>query len=226
MATSRSGAPAPTERTGRNREGVPTGLQGSEGPAGRHRTRPSPTDLAAAVAQRRTVPDLVGPDLAILFCGINPGRWSGAVGHHFAHPGNRFWKLLHAAGLTPGLLAPAEERRLLDHGLGVTNLVTRTTATAAELTPEELRDGARHLERTVAKWRPAMVAVLGLGAYRAGFGRPRATVGAQPEDLGPSGVWVLPNPSGLQGHYRFEDMVAELRRLRAAARRRAVGDAG
>ena len=184
--------------------------------------RPSPDDLAAAVTGRRAVPDVIDRDLDILFCGINPGRWSGAVGHHFAHPGNRFWKLLFAAGLTPELLAPEDERRLLDFGLGVTNLVQRTTTAAADLSAEELREGAARLVETVRRWRPATVAVLGLGAYRTAFARPQAAVGEQPDPIGDAPAWVLPNPSGLQGHYRFEDMVALLHQVRAAADRRGL----
>jgi TDG/mug DNA glycosylase family protein len=185
--------------------------------------RPTPNDLAAAVATGKTVPDVVAIDLDVLFCGINPGRWSGAVGHHFAHPGNRFWKLLYAAGLTDEQLSPSDERRLLEVGLGVTNLVARTTASAAEVTTDELRRGAAQLARKADRWRPAVVAVLGLGAYRTAFGRPRASVGLQAEPLGPSALWVLPNPSGLQAHYRFEDMVEQLRALRAIAAARRGG---
>lgn len=165
------------------------------------------------------MPDVVGAGLDVLFCGINPGRWSAATGHHFAHPGNRFWKLLHAAGLTPEVLDPADERRLLACGLGITNLVPRATATAAELTRTELRHGADRLEALACRWQPAVVAVLGLGAYRSAFGRSAAAIGKQAERLGPSGLWVLANPSGLQGHYRFEDQVAELRRLHRAVPR-------
>lgn len=163
------------------------------------------------------MPDVVAAGLRILFCGINPGRWSGATGHHFAHPGNRFWKLLAAAGLTPELLSPADERRLLDFGLGVTNLVERTTTAAADLSRAELRAGAARLAEKVHRWQPAAVAVLGLGAYRTAFEHPRATVGEQPGSLGSAALWVLPNPSGLQGHYRFADMVALLERLEVAA---------
>ena len=162
---------------------------------------------------------MVDAGLDVLFCGINPGRWSAATGHHFAHPGNRFWKLLHVAGLTPEVLDPADERRLLAFGLGITNLVPRATATAAELTRTELRGGADRLEATASRWQPAVVAVLGLGAYRSAFGRSGAAIGEQAERLGPSGLWVLANPSGLQGHYRFEDQVAELRRLHRAVPR-------
>ena len=164
------------------------------------------------------MPDVVGPGLDVLFCGINPGRWSGAVGHHFAHPGNRFWKVLHAAGFTDQVLSPFEERRLLDAGLGITNLVARTTATAAELEPEELRDGAARLARKVRRWRPEAVAFVGVGAYRTGFGRPRAGVGAQPDTVGGALVWVLPNPSGLQAHYGLDQMASHYAALRAGVR--------
>ena len=176
------------------------------------RPRPTPAELDAA--RGKTVADVIGPGLDVLFCGINPGLWSAAVGHHFAHPGNRFWKALHASGFTDTLLSPPEERRLLDAGAGVTNLVTRATASADEVGREELRRGAGRLAGKCERWGPRAVAVLGLGAYRVAFARPRAAVGEQEESLGQARVWLLPNPSGLQGHYRLEDVVAELRRLR------------
>jgi TDG/mug DNA glycosylase family protein len=168
------------------------------------------------VARGARVPDVVAPGLCVLFCGINPGRWSGAVGHHFAHPGNRFWRALHQAGFTEELLGPFTERRLLDDRLGITNLVLRTTATAAELSAGELGAGAVGLERTVRRLRPASVAFLGLGAYRVAYGRPRASPGPQPETVAGAPVWVLPNPSGLQARYGLDDLVAQLRALRAA----------
>ena len=177
------------------------------------RPRPTPAELDAA--RGRTVADVIGPGLDVLFCGINPGLWSAAVGHHFAHPGNRFWKALHASDFTDTLLSPAEERRLLAAGVGVTNLVTRATASADEVGREELRRGAGRLAGKSERWGPRAVAVLGLGAYRVAFARPRAAVGEQEESLGQARVWLLPNPSGLQGHYRLEDVVAELRRLRS-----------
>ena len=145
----------------------------------------------------------------MLFVGINPGLYSGAVGHHFARPGNRFWKVLQASGITNRVLSPFEERRLLDVGVGITNLVERSTAAAAELAPEELRAGATRLERLAQKLKPAVVAVLGVSAYRTAFGRPRATVGEQDEPIGEARAWVLPNPSGLNAHYQVPDL-AEL----------------
>lgn len=154
----------------------------------------------------------------MLFCGVNPGRWSGAVGHHFAHPGNRFWKVLQAAGFTPELLSPSDGARLVECGAGITNLVERTTARAADVAPGELRQGAARLEGKVRRWRPRVVAVLGLSAYRSAFGRPHAEVGEQPEGLGGAVLWALPNPSGLQAHYRLDDQVRLFERLRAGTR--------
>lgn len=162
--------------------------------------------------------DVAAPGLDVLFCGINPGRWSGAVGHHFAHPGNRFWKALHLAGFTDRQLDPAEGRLLLGYGIGITNLVDRTTAAAVDLTADELRKGAASLDRKVRRLRPRTVAFLGMGAFRVAFGRPRAAPGRQPESLGEAGVWVLPNPSGLQATYGLVQMVDQLRALRDAVR--------
>ena len=163
------------------------------------------------------MPDLIGPGLAVLFCGINPGLWSGAVAHHFARPGNRFWKVLHGAGFTDRVLSPFEEDELLVRGAGVTNLVARATAQAAELSPDELQEGARRLVAKVRRYRPGFVAFVGLGAYRTAFGRPRATVGPLPDGVGGSGAWLLPNPSGLQAHYQLPELTAQFRALREAA---------
>lgn len=184
-------------------------------PSAAARVRPSPADLDQAAASGARIPDVLAAGLDVLFCGINPGRWSGAVGHHFAHPGNRFWKAIHIAGYTAELLSPQHERRLLDVGLGVTNLVARTTATAAELSPDELRRGAVSLRRKVVRFAPRAMAFLGLGAYRTAFGAPRASLGEQPDLLGPALVWVLPNPSGLQAHYPLPVLAVHLRELGA-----------
>ena len=176
-------------------------------------TRPTPADLAAAAGRR--VPDVLAPGLRVLFCGINPGLWSAAVGHHFARPGNRFWKALHRSGFTQRLLAPDEEAELLRLGLGITNLVDRASAGAADLTAEELHAGADRLVAKVVSARPRVVAVLGVGAYRTAFARPKATVGPRPDPIGGATAWVLPNPSGLNAHYQLADLVeafAELRR--------------
>jgi TDG/mug DNA glycosylase family protein len=168
-------------------------------------------------AAGRTIPDVVGPGLRVLFCGINPGLMSGARGQHFARPGNRFWKVLHAAGFTDEVLTAAEQWRLLDVGVGITNLVRQASRSADTLTAEQLRQGARRLEAKAARLRPGFVAVLGMQAYRVAFGRPGALAGEQPGRLGPARLWVLPNPSGLQASYSFERMVDLFRELAEAA---------
>jgi double-stranded uracil-DNA glycosylase len=183
--------------------------------AGATPLRPTRDEIASAAG--RTVPDILASKLHVLFCGINPGLYSGATGHHFARPGNRFWPALHAAGFTPRLVRPHEERVLLELGLGITNLVARATATAAELSRVELRRGRRALERKVRHRRPHCVAVLGIGAYRAAFERPRATLGRQPERIGSSALWVLPNPSGLNANHQLPDLAREFGALRKFA---------
>ena len=176
--------------------------------------RPSPEQVAASRGGR--IPDVLAPGLNVVFVGINPGLYSAAVGHHFARPGNRFWKALHSAGFTEHLVSPFEDRTLLERRLGLTNLVERATASAAELGEEELRAGAGRLRRMVARHRPRFVAVLGVGAYRVGFGRRRASVGPQDEALHAARVWVLPNPSGLNAHFQLPELVEAFRGLRAA----------
>ena len=158
---------------------------------------------------------IVRDGLRVLFVGINPSLRSAEVGHHFARPGNRFWPTLHAAGFTPRRLRPDEDHQLPEHGVGVTNLAFRPTREAAELTGAELREGAIALADTVALHRPRLVAVVGLTAYRTAFARPSATMGLQPDELGGRPVWVLPNPSGLNAHYKPADFA----RLYAEARR-------
>ena len=180
--------------------------------------RPTKDELQAATG--RTVPDVIAPGLDVLFCGINPGLYSGATGHHFARPGNRFWPALHGAGFTTRLLDPSEEHLLLEAGCGITNLVPRTTAIAAELTKAELADARHALERKVQRYKPRWLAVLGIGAYRIAFDCRDANIGKQPERLGSTGVWVLPNPSGLNAHYQLPDLIhllAELRGLNASS---------
>jgi len=176
--------------------------------------RPSAEQLAAACDA--TIPDVVAPGLRVLFCGINPGLWSGATGHHFARPGNRFWPALHRSGFTPTLLRPDQQEELLGLGLGITNVVARTTAKADELTAEEYRQGGAALVERVGRLRPNTLAVLGIGAYRTAFRRPRAVIGPQSEGIGGTAVWVLPNPSGLNAHYTLDGIAEEFRRLREA----------
>jgi len=180
------------------------------------RQPPKPTAAELAAAFGKTIPDLIAPDLDVLFCGINPGLYSAATRCHFARPGNRFWPALHAAGFTPRVLKPWEKDALLACRCGVTNLVARGTATAAELDDDELRAGRRRLARKVARYRPRAVAIVGIGAYRVGFGRPKATLGLQPEPLAGADVWVLPNTSGLNANHNLADFgraFAELRRF-------------
>jgi TDG/mug DNA glycosylase family protein len=160
-----------------------------------------------------------GPGLRVLFVGINPSLRSAEVGHHFARPGNRFWRALYAAGFTPRLLAPEEDGLLPAFGLGVTNLVSRATRAATDLSDAELRAGSVALEATVRAWAPRLVAMVGLTAYRAAFGRHRARMGLQSERVGGRPVWVLPNPSGLNAHYTpadFERLYAEARAYAAS----------
>ncbi|MDH6137467.1 TDG/mug DNA glycosylase family protein [Kitasatospora sp. MAA4] len=176
--------------------------------------RPTAQDLAAA--RDVTIPDITAPGLRVLFCGINPGLWSGATGQHFARPGNRFWPALHRSGFTERQLRPDEQRDLLGLGLGITNVVARATAKADELTADEFRQGGEALVERVARLRPQVLAVLGLGAYRTAFGRPRTAVGRQPDGLGDTDVWVLPNPSGLNAHYTLDALAAEFAALREA----------
>lgn len=191
----------------------------------RHGPPPRPTREQLLASAGRAIPDLIAPALDVLFCGINPGLYSAATGLHFARPGNRFWRALHDGGLTPTLLLPWQQQAMLDAGLGITNLVTRATATAAELHDDELRDGRRRLERKVRRYRPLAVAVVGIGAYRVAFARPRATIGAQPETMAGALLWVVPNTSGLNANHQAADFaeafgaLARAVRVRRAARR-------
>ena len=159
--------------------------------------------LAAA---DKIVPDLIAPGLSVLFCGINPGLYSACTGHHFARPGNRFWPTLFAAGFTDRLLAPWEEGELLPLGYGITNVVRRASAAADELTTEEIVRGGKQLRAKVRRYKPRYLAVLGVGAYRVAFENPKAKLGLQPEAIGETRVWVLPNPSGLNAHYQRADL--------------------
>jgi double-stranded uracil-DNA glycosylase len=177
-------------------------------------SRPTTADLAAAYG--RAIPDVIARDLAVLFCGINPGLWSAATGHHFARPGNRFWPALHRSGFTPRQLPPEDQKALLSYRLGVTNLVERGSARADELTDDELRAGAEILDRKLRRHRPAWLAVLGVGAYRTAFGTRSATIGPQPQSRGITRVWVLPNPSGLNAHYSLDRLTDEFAKLRVA----------
>jgi len=160
------------------------------------------------------LPDIVAPGLDVLFVGINPGLMSAAKRQHFARPGNRFWPALYASGFTPRLFTSADQLELLKCGCGITNFVARATAGAAELGDDELRGGRRALERKVRRYRPRVVAVVGIGAYRTAFDRPHAILGAQAETIGDSRLWVLPNTSGLNAHHRPADFAKAFSELR------------
>lgn len=174
--------------------------------------RPTKEQLAAAVDI--VVPDLIAPNLRVLFCGINPGLYTAAIGHHFGRPGNRFWPALHQSGFTPRQFAPWEEHLLLDLGVGITNLVKRTTAAASSLGDDEYREGSKRLAAKARRYRPRVIAFLGIGSYRTGFSRPKAQLGLQPETLGDSALWVLPSPSGLNANHQLPDLVALFGELR------------
>jgi TDG/mug DNA glycosylase family protein len=176
-----------------------------------------PTRAQIAAANGKRVPDVIAPGLSVLFCGINPGLYSGAVRHHFARPGNRFWPALYRAGFTDRLLTAFEERELLACGLGITNLVERATAAADELSGDELQAGAARLARKVRRLRPRFVAFLGVTAYRTAFDRPRARLGRQAEPLESAAAWVLPNPSGLNAHFQIAGLARLFAELRKAA---------
>ncbi|WP_435897323.1 G/U mismatch-specific DNA glycosylase [Streptomyces tsukubensis] len=176
---------------------------------------PSPEELRAA--RDGLVDDVVAPGLSVLFCGINPSLMSAVTGHHFARPGNRFWPVLRLSGFTPRQLAPAEQHLLLSYGLGITNVVARATARADEVDAAEFREGGRLLRAKVARLRPRWLAVVGITAYRTAFAEPKAVIGPQEGTIGGTGIWVLPNPSGLNAHWSARSMAEEYGRLRAAA---------
>ena len=174
--------------------------------------KPTKEQLLAAVD--KTVRDVIAPDLRVLFSGINPGLYTAAVGHHFARPGNRFWPALHAGGFTDRVLSPFEERELLKSGYGITNVVPRATASADLLTKEEIVQGGERLKAKVLRYRPRVLAVLGVGAYRTAFNQPKATVGQQEQQIGDTILWVLPNPSGLNANYQAAHLATLFRELR------------
>jgi TDG/mug DNA glycosylase family protein len=176
---------------------------------------PSRAELLAY--EGRTLPDVIAPGLRVLFCGINPGLYTAWAGYHFARRGNRFWPTLHRSGFTPRQLEPSEQDELLSLGLGVTNVVARATATAAELSAPELRAGGEALRGAVARYAPSYLAVLGVTAYRSAFGQPRAAIGEQLHGIGATNVWVLPNPSGLNAHFSLDALAALFAELREAA---------
>ena len=179
--------------------------------------KPTPQQLRDAVGG--FMPDILAPDLNVVFCGINPSVYSAVVGHHFARPGNRFWRALHRGGLTPHQIVPADDAQLLNYKIGLTNVAARATVAAADLTRDELRAGAPQLIEKIERFRPQWLAILGVGAYRVAFDEPRAIIGLQMRLIGATKVWVLPNPSGLNAHYpptALAEKFGELRRAMEA----------
>src|ERR1043166_6778851 len=176
-----------------------------------------PTKQQLIDAAGKTLPDVIAPNLLVLFCGINPGLYTAAVGHHFARPGNRFWPALHKSGFTNRLVSPFEERELLQSGIGISNVVPFATASAAELTRGDFIAGGARLAAKVKRYRPRIVAILGVGAYRQAFDKPKAKIGEQPERIHDARVWVMPNPSGLNANYQLPELVRLFVELRQAA---------
>lgn len=166
--------------------------------------KPDKKQVAEAVNQG--IEDVIARGIKLLFCGINPGLYTAAIGKHFGRPGNRFWPSLHLSGFTPRLFSPFEQHLLLDLGIGITNLVNRATARADEVTREELLAGGQILAKKVARFQPHTVAVLGLTSFRDAFGQPKAKLGLQEIKIGLSNVWVLPNPSGLNAHFQIPQL--------------------
>lgn len=176
-----------------------------------------PTRQQLTEAAGKTVRDVIAANLRVLFCGINPGLYTAAVGHHFARPGNRFWPALHQSGFTRTLMSPFDEREMLRIGVGITNVVPHATASATELTRDDFVKGGRQLRAKIRRYRPRIVAVLGVGAYRHAFDNPKATIGEQDELIDDAHVWVLPNPSGLNANYQLPQIVELFKQLREAA---------
>ena len=173
--------------------------------------RPTREQMQAAVQKR--LKDVIAPHLKVLFCGINPGLYSAAVGHNFARPGNRFWPVLFAAGFTERLLSPFEERDLLKYGYGITNIASRPTARAEQLTKEELLAGSRLLVQKVLRYKPVCLAIVGITAYRIAFSQAKAAIGLQQHSIGKTRVWVLPNTSGLNANHQMPDLIKHYRKL-------------
>jgi len=167
----------------------------------------------------------VAPGLRVLFCGINPGMMSAITGHHFAKAGNRFWATLHGAGFTPRLFRPDEEQQLLTLGYGLVKYIHRATRSAAELTDDEYVAGGKRIRRMVLRHQPLVFASVGIEAYRRAFGRPQAKVGLQPERIGDSVLWVLPNPSGLNAHYTLQGFIEVFSALKEFVDEREAGHA-
>ncbi len=175
--------------------------------------KPTKEDLLTSVKNkqasywRNKVPDVIDYNLKVLFCGINPGLYTAWAKHHFAHPGNRFWKTLYLSGFTPTLLTPYQNSELLKFSLGITNIVERPTITASELSKEELINGGKILVKKILKYKPEYAAIVGIDAYRIAFQKKSVKTGLQEDKIGQTKVWVLPNPSGLNANYPPQKLV-------------------
>jgi TDG/mug DNA glycosylase family protein len=183
---------------------------------------PRPTVTQLQTARTKLLPDVIKSNLHVLFCGINPSLYSAAVSHHFARPGNRFWPALFRSGFTNRLLNPAEDRQLLDIGCGVTNLVPRPTVSADELSKAELLAGAIALKRKINRYKPSWIAFVGIGAFRIAFNEKKAKAGRQKQTIGETGIWVLPNTSGLNANHQIADLARLFGELREAIRQQTV----
>lgn len=172
-----------------------------------------PTQKEIQEAIHKTIPDLIMPNLKVLFCGINPGLYSAATGYNFARPGNRFWRTLYLSGFTDHLFLPNEQEKLLEKGYGMTNFVDRATATAAELTNEEIIEGGKRLVEKLKIYKPKWLAVVGISTFRIAFNKPEAKIGRQSEKIHDTNVWVLPNPSGLNAHYSGDKLIDVFKEL-------------
>jgi TDG/mug DNA glycosylase family protein len=159
--------------------------------------------------------DRIRPGVRVLFVGINPGVRSALTGHHFAGYSNRFWTLLHASGLVPEPVTCEDDRRLPEWGFGITNIVPRPTPGIDTLTTAEYVEGRIRLRRKIARYKPAVVALVGVTVFRAMFPERKGpvTLGLQPETVGKSAVFVLPNPSGRNANYSYREMLAAFRNL-------------
>ena len=185
------------------------------------RNLPKPTKADLLAANGRTITDVIAPNLRVLFCGINPGLYTAAIGHHFGRPGNRFWPTLHAAGFTPRLFDPSEEQALLPLGLGITNVVARATPGMDTLKPAEYVAGALVLRRKIRRFKPQVVVLIGVTVFRSLSGeKGPVRIGLQQERLEGARVFVLPNPSGRNANFSYAEMLTAFKALRRALRGR------
>jgi double-stranded uracil-DNA glycosylase len=162
------------------------------------------------------LPDILAPGLSVVFCGINPGVRAASTGHHFAGRGNRFWRVIHLAGFTPGQLSPEDDRTFLQYGCGLTTAVSRPTARADELSQWEFKAAASEFEQKIERYGPQYVAFLGKMAISAMSGERDIGWGLQPTAFGGASAWVLPNPSGLNRTFSLDALVTAYQELRLA----------